>query len=160
MSFESTKEKLEELMNYKKEIGKYHPEKLFRKITASLDHMIETLECMDAGNSVVVGENDREIVFRSSNMILDTVKDRRMTEWYRDFSLAYAKMLGNYDDNVIGDGRLKRKAQVIKRLVNSNYALRDLIKMAKEMKRLDRNREATRLAKHYLDSLNEENKER
>ncbi len=156
MSFESTKEKLRELMKYKKEIKKYHSMVHFRKMKDALDHMINTLECVDQGNSVAVGENDRNEVFETSNMILDTVKDRRMTDWYRDFSLAYAKMLANYDDNVIGDGRLKRKAQVIKRLVNSNYALRDLLQMAREMKCLDRNREATRLARHYLESLDEE----
>ncbi len=156
MSFESTKEKLRELMNYKKEIRKYHSLTHVRKMKDILDHMIDTLECVDQGNSVAVGENDRNKVFETSNMVLDTVKDRRMTDWYRDFSLAYAKMLANYDDNVVRDGRLKRKAQVIKRLVNSNYALRDLLHMAKEMKCLDRNREATRLARHYLESLDEE----
>jgi len=156
MSFESTKEKLRELMNYKKEIRKYHSLTHVRKMKDTLDHMIDTLECVDQGNSVAVGENDGNKVFETSNLILDTVKDRRMTDWYRDFSLAYAKMLANYDDNVVRDGRLKRKAQVIKRLVNSNYALRDLLQMAKEIRNLDRHREATRLARHYLESLDEE----
>ena len=156
MSFEATKEKMRELMKYKKEIQKYHSMKSFDKVKGSVDHMMETLECMNAGNSVAGSERDRKMVFRGTNMILDTVRDKKMTDWYRDFSLAYCKLLVNYDNNAVQDERFRRKAKVIKRLVNSNYALRDLLVMAKKMKNEDRNRQATRLARHYLNSLEEE----
>ena len=156
MSFEATKEKLEELMNYKKEIQKYHSMKSFEKVKNSVDRMIETLLCIGEGNSVAVGENDMKRVFRATNMIIDTVKDKKMTDWYRDFSLSYCKLLVNYNNNAAQEEKFERKAKVIKRLVNSNYALRDLLKMAHEMKNDDRNRQATRLARHYMNSLEEE----
>lgn len=153
MSFEATKEKLRELARCENEAKKYYSSNTFGVIAESMEKMIDILECADEGNTVMVGEEDKKKIIRGANVILDTAKDDKVTEWFGEFSLEYAKLLGNFDDNVNRDGRMKRKAQLIQRLINSNYALRDLLHLTKEMKNLDRNRDATRQARHYLESL-------
>jgi len=156
MGFESTKEKLRELASCENEAKKYYTSDTFEKVAKSMEKMIEILEYASKGGTVIVGREDKDMLIRGANIILDTAKDDRITEWFREFSLEYAKLMGNFDDNAVGDGRLKRKAQIIQRLINSNYALRDLLQLTKEMKNLDRNREATRQARHFLNSLDEE----
>ncbi len=155
MSFESTKKRLRKLAKCENEAKKYFSAEVFEMVGDSMEKMIEILECLNEGNTVIVGREDKEKLLKGANIILDTAKDEKITDWFRDFSLEYARLMGNFDDNAMGDGRLKRKAQLIKRLVNSNYALRDLLQLTREMKNLDRNRDATKMARHYLDSLEE-----
>jgi len=154
MSYKKNKAEFNELLNNNPERKRYWSKEAFKTIDDAVCAMVDTLDVLKEGETVAVGDDEVKTIERATNMVLGVVKNRMVTDWMRRFSLMFSKFVVNYDINVGGVG-LKGKAETIQRLVEANYALRDLIQLAKELKVDDRQTQSAKLARHYLKSLEE-----
>jgi len=159
MSFEETAQRLEEMFEYESDMEKYFREDRKETIISLTRDMITTLDKLNSGKSVAVGENMEDCLVQYTNRMVDVCLEEGLTDWYKDFVMEFAKLANNFNNNVLNNYTVKRNVKTIDRLIKSHWALDDLIKKSKKIKYDNRHRESTRLARHYLDSIEEENSE-
>jgi len=156
MNFEERKKAMLKLLKSQKGLNKYWNDGDANKIRDATKYMINTLEDIKCGKTVVIGSKRENQIKNTTNMVLDVVLNLGITDYMKDLAISYGIILKNWNDNTLNDETLKYEAKSIVRLIESNYSIRDLINIVDKLKRNNIENRHARLARHYLKTLEDD----